>query len=174
MYLTNFNLDSGLDKIIEKIPKPEGAVPNFGLPKWKVWPLEAKIPMIPGPEDAYIFSRQKLGKKLWVQSKNAQFDLSDPYNYEIEYSYDSMHDDHLTRYFARENNIKHLLKSRLISKDLDAFCSLKDYNMYRKFLKKVYNDSINEELERQHNLKMEIRTLGFADMAAKKEIERQK
>lgn len=135
-------------------------------------PLECKIPMIAGPKDVCFLSRRKLGKKLWVQNKSAEFNLSDPCNYEMEFSYDSMHDEHLTRYFSRQSNVRRMMKLGFVTKDLDVKCSLKDYNMYRKFLKKLHSDSINQELKRREKLADERRVIELADYAAQKEIER--
>lgn len=65
-----------------------------------------------------------------------------------------------------------MMKLGFVTKDLDVKCSLKDYNMYRKFLKKLHSDSINQELKRREKLADERRVIELADYAAQKEIER--
>ena len=33
------------------------------LPQWLVWPLDSKLPMVPGPENVQLYTT-KLGKKV--------------------------------------------------------------------------------------------------------------
>ncbi|XP_012273351.1 fibrous sheath-interacting protein 2 [Orussus abietinus] len=170
--IVNLKKPSALSQVIKSVPQPKGAVPRFGLPKWKVMPLESKIPMIPGPEGAYSFTRQKVGKKLWMGFPDAEFNLNDPYGYEAKFSYASLHDEHLAPYFSRPNIIQHMVDLGFITKDLDAKCSLKDYNMYRKYLKKLHNDGINKELKRRMDFHGEKRILLMAEARAQAEAER--
>ena len=167
-------MDRSVDKIMERVPKPRGAVPNFGPQRWKFIPLESKIPMIPSAT-AYNLTRGKLGKNIWIgRRKNivGEFNLNDPCNYEIKMTYDSLHDHHLARYFSRKANIRRMLKLGFVTDNLDAKCSLKDYNMYRKYLKKLHNDSVNRELKRQPDLADEKRVIEFAEFAGQREIGR--
>ncbi|XP_026674317.1 fibrous sheath-interacting protein 2 [Ceratina calcarata] len=133
-------------------------------------PLESKIPMVPGPAGAYNFTRRKIGKELWISAPNAEFNLSDPYGYEIRWTYDSLHDKHLLPYFSRPNNLQHLIKSGFITKNLDAKCSLRDYNMYRRYLRKLHGDSIKTELNRKTRQSIEERAIQYAEEQAKKEV----
>ncbi|XP_043255370.1 fibrous sheath-interacting protein 2 [Colletes gigas] len=135
-------------------------------------PLESKIPMVPGPEGAYNFTRRKVGKELWIPAKDAEFNLSDPYSYEMELTYDSLHDRHLVPYFSRPNNIKHLIKAGLVTRSLDAKCSLRDYNMYRKYLRRLHCDSIKKELNRRSKWSTEERAIQYAQEQAEKEVKR--
>lgn len=152
------------------MPKPKGAVPNFGLPKWKSIPLESKIPLIPGPEDAYHFSRRKIGRKLYIASTDAEFDLTDPNHYDITFEYDSLHDRHLARYFSNKKNLSYLKKNGLITETLDAKCSMKEYNMYRKYLQKLHGNSVKRELWRRGEMENEARDLKVANAAAQKDF----
>ncbi|KAI4501942.1 hypothetical protein M0802_002624 [Mischocyttarus mexicanus] len=165
-----YNLIRALDKVIESIPKPKGAIPNFGLPKWKVMPLESKIPMVPGPEGAYNFTRRKIGKKLWTSSSDAEFNLNDPYCYEIKFTYDALHDEHLVPFFSKKNNIQHLLKVGLITSNLEGKCSLKDYNIYRKYLRNLHTDSIKRELREKTYIAHEKQVLEYAEEQAQNEM----
>ncbi|KZC06591.1 Fibrous sheath-interacting protein 2 [Dufourea novaeangliae] len=137
-------------------------------------PLESKIPMVPGPEGAYNFTRRKLGKELWIPAPDGDFNLNDPYCYEMELTYDSLHDKHLVPYFSRPNNIRHLLKAGLITKSLDAKCSLRDYNMYRKYLRKIHSDGIKKELNRSSKWSTEEAAIMYAEEQAQNEVRRLK
>ncbi|XP_033360562.1 fibrous sheath-interacting protein 2 [Bombus vosnesenskii] len=163
---------TALDKLFDSIPKPKGAVPEFGLPKWKVMPLESKIPMVPGPEGVYNFTRRKLGEELWISTPDAEFNLSDPYGYEIQWTYDSLHDKHLLPHFSKPNIIRHLIRSGFVTKNLDAKCSLKDYNMYRRYLRRLHCDSIKKELNRRTKQSIEERAILYAQEQAEKEVKR--
>ncbi|XP_018402263.1 PREDICTED: fibrous sheath-interacting protein 2 [Cyphomyrmex costatus] len=159
-----------LERLAETVPKPKGAVPKFGLPAWKMMPLEHKIPMIPGPKGAYSFTRQKVGKKLW--GPKLEFDLSDPYCHETKFLYEPLHDEHLFKFFSRPINQKCLQEADLITDDLDVKCSLHDYNEYRKYLRQVHADRIKRKLKRRNRFFVERRALRFAEDQARKEAEK--
>ncbi|TGZ45887.1 Fibrous sheath-interacting protein 2 [Temnothorax longispinosus] len=161
-----------LERFAETVPKPKGAVPGFGLPGWKMMPLEHKIPMIPGPKGAYSFTRRKVGKKLW--GPKLEFDLSDPYCHETKFPYEPLHDEHLFEFFSRPINQRCLLKADLITDGMDVKCSLRDYNGYRKYLRQVHADRIKRELRRRDRLFVERTALRFAEDQARKEAERLK
>lgn len=128
--------------------------------------------MIPGPKGSYNFTRQKLGRKLWVGSSDAQFNLNDPYNYEMEMRYDALHDEHMSEFFSRPVNIQRLIELELVTEQLDAKCNLRDYNMYRKYLRKLQCDSINKEIKRRMELFDEKRDLKMSQALAEKELKR--
>ncbi|XP_011170173.2 fibrous sheath-interacting protein 2 [Solenopsis invicta] len=161
-----------IERFAETVPKPKGAVPSFGLPGWKMMPLEHKIPMIAGPKGAYSFTRQKIGKKLW--GPKLEFDLNDPYCHETKFFYEPLHDEHLREFFSRPINLDRLLKADLITDDMDVKCSLRDYNAYRKYLRQVHADRIKRELRKKNRLFVEKRALSFAEDQARKEVERLK
>lgn len=166
-------LNRNLDRLAETIPKPKGATPEFGLPRWKKIPLEQKIPMIPGPKGAYNFTRRKIGRTLWTSSRSRiDFDLSDPYCREIRFPYEPLHDKHLCEFFSRPSNLKCLLKADLITKDMDVKCSLRDYNAYRKYLRKIHTERIKKELKKRNRLFVERTALRFAEDQARKEAKK--
>ena len=37
------------------------------LPTWLVWPLDSKLPMVPGPQNVQLYTT-KLGEKVWSVS----------------------------------------------------------------------------------------------------------
>lgn len=159
--------------LAETVAKPKGAVPKFGLPKWKAMSLEHKIPMIPNaPKDAYNFTRCKLGEKLWVARPKAEFDLSDPYLRQTSFAYEPLHDKHLLGYFSKPANIKFLLRADFITDDMRVKCTLRDYNTYRKYLRQIHVNSVKGELRRRNRLFVEQRALGRADDLARKAAKR--
>ncbi|XP_072754977.1 uncharacterized protein [Anoplolepis gracilipes] len=136
-------------------------------------PLEHKIPMIPGPKDAYNFTRRKVGKNLWeMDGPRLEFDLNDPYCHEYGFSYEPLHDKYLHDFFHRPANLKCLLKAGLITVNMDVKCSLSEYNAYRKYLRKIHTDRIRRELKRRNCLFIESRALRFAEDQARKEAKR--
>ncbi|XP_011697111.1 PREDICTED: fibrous sheath-interacting protein 2 isoform X2 [Wasmannia auropunctata] len=161
-----------IERLAETVSKPKDAVPKFGLPGWKMMPLEHKIPMIPGPKGAYSLVRRKVGKKLWGQK--LEFDLSDPYCHETKFPYEPLHDEHLLEFFYRPINRKRLLKADLITDDMHVKCTLRDYNEYRKYLRQVHADRVNRELRKRNGLFGEKRALRFAEEQARNEAERLK
>lgn len=153
--------------------KPKGAIPKFGLPKWKLMPLDSKLPTVPGPKDAYYFTCKKLGQQLYSGSKNVDFNLNDPYNYEINYYlYNSLHDKYLSDYFNKENNFKCLIERGFVKNNLDVVCTAKEYNMYRKYLKYLHSDAIKKEMDRRDEIRKDQLVLDRAEIQAKKDIER--
>ncbi|XP_070523692.1 fibrous sheath-interacting protein 2 isoform X3 [Cardiocondyla obscurior] len=159
-------------RFTETVPKPKGSVPKYGLPGWKLMPLEHKIPMVPGPKAAYNFTRCKVGKKLW--RPKLEFDLSDPYCRSTKFSYEPLHDEHLAHFFSRPNNLNYLLKVDLITSDMNVKCSLRDYNEYRKYLRQVHADYIKRELRKRDRLIVERMALNFAEKQARKEVKKLK
>lgn len=161
-----------MDVLAETIPKPKGAVPMFGLPKWKTMPLENKIPMVPGPKNAYNLARRKVGKKLWTEEPRIEFDLNDPYCYKTKFLYDPLHDKHLSEFFSKPNNIKRLLKADLITNNMDVKCSLRDYNAFRQYLKNIHIDDIQRELKKRNRRSIEERTIYYAEDQARKQAKK--
>ncbi|XP_066586436.1 golgin subfamily A member 6-like protein 1 [Prorops nasuta] len=135
-------------------------------------PLESKIPFVRGPEGSYNFSRQKLGKKLWIASREGDFNLGDPNCYDFKIEYDPLHDENLRVFFSKPENIQPLIKGGLITEKLDAKCSLKEYNNYRKLLRNVHCDSVRKRLKEQFGVLDEERALKYTDEQAQKEVER--
>ena len=134
--------------------------------------MESKIPMISGPKNVYNFTRQKLGKKLWIGSSDAEFNISDPCNYEMQFQYEAFHDEHLRNFFKRPVNNQRMIKLGFVTKEMDAKCSVRDYNMYRKYLKKLHDDSVIKELKRQAELNLEEKVIKFAEDKTKNYMER--
>lgn len=136
-------------------------------------PLEQKVPMIPGPKDAYNLTRCKVGRKLWTtDGLKMDFDLSDPYCRETGFPYEALHDQHLLEFFSKPINLECLLKADLITKDMDAKCTLSEYNAYRKYLRNIHAARVGKELRRRDRLSTEKRALQYAEEQACKEVKR--
>ncbi|RLU19944.1 hypothetical protein DMN91_008503 [Ooceraea biroi] len=136
-------------------------------------PLERKIPMIPGPKDAYNLTRCKVGEKVWAtDGPRMDFDPSDPCCRETRFSYEALHDQHLLRFFSKPTYRRCLLRASLITKDMDVKCSLREYNAYRKYLRKIYANRIGKELRKRDRLSVERRALRYAEEQARNKAER--
>jgi len=135
--------------------------------------LERKIPMIPAPKDAYNLTRCKVGKKLWtIDGPKLDFDLSDPYHYETQFSYEALHDRHLLGFFTRPINMRYLLKAGLITEDMSVKCSLYEYNVYRQYLRKIHGNRVGKELRKRDCLSAERRILRHAEEQARQQVDR--
>lgn len=161
-----------LDEIVKKIPKPKEAVPKFGLPKWKLLPLEKKIPLIPSPPYANDFTRQKIGKQLFKESKKIEFNLNDPHMIDVKFPYNSLHDRYLKCYFDNDKVINLMIKNGFLTKNLDVKCTIKEYNNYRKYLSNLEKDDVKKILKHKAQLDDDKRIIDYADKIAQKDIER--
>jgi len=136
-------------------------------------PLERKVPMIPGPKDAYNLTRCKVGKRLWtIDGPKLDFDLTDPYHRETYFPYEALHDRHLLAFFNRPNNMRYLLKAGFITEDMGVKCSLYEYNAYRQYLRKIQADRIAKELRERDRLLAERRILRNAEEQARQQVHR--
>ncbi|XP_025158174.1 fibrous sheath-interacting protein 2 [Harpegnathos saltator] len=159
-----------MDALAETVAKPKDAVLKFGLPKWKAMSLAQKIPVMPGaPKDTYKFTRRRLGLRLWAARPRVDFDLSDPYCRETTFAYEPLHDKHLLGFFSKPAVVKRLLKADLITDDMHVRCTLREYNAYREYLRKIHVKSIGRELRRRNRLFVEQRALRRADDQARRE-----
>lgn len=135
--------------------------------------LEHKIPVIPNaPKDVYNLTRCKLGKKLWAVRPTAEFDLNDPHFRETNFAYEPLHDKHLLGYFSKPANMKYLLSADLITEDMHVKCTLRDYNAYRQYLRKLYVDDIRRELRRANRLSVERGALRRANDQARQKAQK--
>lgn len=166
-----------LDKILNAVPKPKGAVPDFGLPKWKFLPMDAKIPLVPGLGSIYTLSRRKLGRGLWTTTESPmqprrrrQFDSAG--GGRESFQYNALHDGNLAKFFLRPLMLEHLMKMNLVTEKLDVRCSFKEYNDYRAYLREFHGENVCRELDREAGLSRETRTLALAERGARKDAKR--
>ncbi|XP_054279193.1 putative leucine-rich repeat-containing protein DDB_G0290503 [Macrosteles quadrilineatus] len=156
------------------VPRPRGARVPGGLPLWETAPLNAKLPLMSGPDGPLVFTRGKLGVKLWKSSPGVTFELSDPYNNEVKFDYESVHDHHLRAWLRNPKNLQVLKKQGLVVPQLRATCSVDQYNNYRHFLYKLYSNSLRNDIEQKENLAKEKLMVGKAIENAEKEAARLK
>ncbi|XP_026319394.1 uncharacterized protein LOC113229918 [Hyposmocoma kahamanoa] len=140
-----------LKKVIDSVPKPSRAVPKNGLPYWFRMGLESKLPVPKMPVGKIIFSRGKIGEDvrrvgLGFDGPRPQFDLSDPYCYNVSYDYVPLHDPHLAPHFRQAPAKNRMTMLGFCTKDGRAVCSLKEFNQYRKYLYNRFMDRIHVEM----------------------------
>ena len=61
--LTSYRRDNPLEKIKKRL-EPKRTLPVGALPQWEALPLDKKIPAVPAPEGAVIFTRGKLAQPV--------------------------------------------------------------------------------------------------------------
>nr|CAD7200380.1 unnamed protein product [Timema douglasi] len=158
-----------VDDLYKAVPKPAGGVPKHGLPIWSDLLLDAKLPVIKAPKGALVFSRGKVGEKLWRRPAAQDFNLYDPNGYEVTYHYDALHDGNLRRLLAQEGLQRRLKELGLMTDNGEAVCSLKQLNEYRRYLKRLHLDSLNQERQHRDELERERQILENAQKYADKE-----
>ncbi|KAJ8664902.1 hypothetical protein QAD02_006564 [Eretmocerus hayati] len=163
-----------LEKLKDSVPLPDGAIPTFGLPKWKHMPLEAKIPMVAGLR--YVLTRRKIGQKLRVDFVDSKrFDTSDPYNRDAPLAYEGLHDPHLQRFFNEAVHVRDaIIKNGLVTEDLDVTCNLREYNAYRSYLRMIHGKYIRKELENRDETLKERLMLELVQKMTEKKNDRLK
>ncbi|CAG7703888.1 unnamed protein product [Allacma fusca] len=134
---------SNIDKIRESIPYPCEAVPKTHLPTWPDLPLYSKIPSVPAPPGAIMFSRGCLAKPL-IRS-NKTFILSDPWHKQRipTNEYNALHDEHADNYLQKPKIRKLLLQQGLIDNNADVICSQKEFNRFRQYLATLHTDQLS-------------------------------
>uniref|UniRef100_A0A1B6DRN8 Uncharacterized protein n=1 Tax=Clastoptera arizonana TaxID=38151 RepID=A0A1B6DRN8_9HEMI len=148
-YFDILTLKPDSSDVVKSVPKPKEALVKNGLPKWNNSTLDTKLPLLPGPNGPFVFSRGKLGKNLWKNKVQSEFTLNDPNGYEVTFEYEPAHDKHLKRWFAVTNNQKYLLKNDIVTENLDVKCSVKQYNEYRKYLHRIHSNQVCKEMKQK-------------------------
>ncbi|XP_060070787.1 uncharacterized protein LOC132550712 [Ylistrum balloti] len=121
-------------KIVEK----ETCLPaGDGLPSWTTLPLDAKFPMVPNPKGSMVFCSTNLCQTKHKSSRHYDFDLSDPYCHVFSNDYHPLHDRHLRNHFNQPQMRRHLLKNDFLTDDNKVVCTLKEFNRYRQYLRRV-------------------------------------
>ncbi|CAG2056244.1 unnamed protein product [Timema podura] len=107
--------------------------------------------------------------QLWRRPAAQNFNLYDPNGYEVTYHYDALHDGNLRRLLAQEGLQRRLKELGLITDNGEAVCSLKQLNEYRRYLKRLHLDSLNQERQHRDELERERQILENAQRYADKE-----
>ncbi|KAG8226522.1 hypothetical protein J437_LFUL006912 [Ladona fulva] len=144
-------------ELLNSVPKPKGSIPKNSLPDWTIMDLEQKLPMVKAPDNLLIYSRD--------------FVLDDPYCLDVSLAYDPLHDRHLRNFFLNERNMKRVKELGLVNENGNAICSLKSFNEYRRYLKRVHMDLVKKERERREQLDKERRDIEKAKKYAERDAE---
>ncbi|XP_033752361.1 uncharacterized protein LOC117336092 isoform X2 [Pecten maximus] len=121
-----------------KIAEKEKCLPaGDGLPSWTTLPLDAKFPMVPNPKGSMVFCSTNLCETKHKSSRHYDFDLSDPYCHVFSNDYHPLHDRHLRNHFSQPQMRRHLLKNDFLTDDNKVVCTLKEFNRYRQYLRRV-------------------------------------
>ncbi|XP_055599242.1 uncharacterized protein LOC129748607 [Uranotaenia lowii] len=132
-------------KLLESIPKPEGALPKHGgIPQWKHLSLDQKLPANACPIHPPQFFRGHLGEFLWTKPDDYGFDLTDPLEHDVSFRYVEMSDPNLEIIF-RDEKLKNILRERKFINERDEIiCSLRQFNRLRYYLWKLHKHEIKK------------------------------
>nr|XP_039251320.1 fibrous sheath-interacting protein 2-like isoform X1 [Styela clava] len=133
-----------------------------GRPNVEDVPLCAKLPMIPG--NKLLLYTTNLCEKLHRPS--CDFDRTYPSDVYVSNEYRCLHDPHLRSFFLdRPAMRRRLRKNNYITPEQKVICSLREYNLYRQYLKHLSIEYLNKkyleqyEKERQKNKEEAARTI---------------
>lgn len=128
------------NSINEKVPQPKHDLPEYCPPCWNIVPLQQKVPIIQSPQNENLY-RKKIGEQLFRRD-GADFDLDDPYMYNISYQYEALHDPALKKHFQHPALMRKLRDHHAIGEQGEVYCTLKDYNDFRRFLSTRHLDNV--------------------------------
>ncbi|XP_025087094.1 uncharacterized protein LOC112559854 isoform X2 [Pomacea canaliculata] len=98
-------------------------------------PLMKKVPMFPAPTGCLELYTSKIGHQAYINKKRHGFDLTDPYNYNIDWSYNITQDPHMLHVIRTPAMMKRLKELGQITNDERVRCTLKQFNNFRAYLK---------------------------------------
>lgn len=156
-----------ISHILDKVPKPKRAIPINAPAEWQKLSLDALIPMYKFPAKTTVFSRNKIGKEIYSSAGN-DFDLSDPYCQTVSFDYNPLHDHCLKSFYQRDGYIKHFIENGSITDTHEVRCTLKQFNEYRRFLKRLYLNDVNRERGRHDEYHMDRRRFEFIEKLTRK------
>ncbi|XP_065665826.1 uncharacterized protein LOC100215779 isoform X4 [Hydra vulgaris] len=111
--------------------------------------LDRKVPYLHGPPDSVVvLFTTKVGTKRFQVPSKAEFDLRDPSRPPLQYNF--LHDNHLTKYLMNPCVKRRLLKKGLLTKEGDVKCTIKEFNEYRQWIRKLKLDVIEKEWRMSH------------------------
>lgn len=162
--------DTQLSRLLNEVPPPRRAVPANAPEEWHGLPLDRMMPMYEWPADTVLFSRNKIAKAIY-SSAGADFDLYDPYCHTVSYEYEPLHDHNLRRQFKQKKTRQLLRDKGMISDTGDVICTLKQFNEYRRFLKRLYIMQVNRVRAEQDGENVDRMNFSNAERRAKKNLE---
>ncbi|XP_066304427.1 serine-rich adhesin for platelets-like [Branchiostoma lanceolatum] len=122
---------------------------ELSLSEWMNYPLDTKMPLIPGIEKAMVLYTTDLGERLHARPNDHDFDLTDPCGHQMSTEYNLLHDPHLKPFYSFPGVKQRLVRNGFITQDGKVLCTLKEFNQYRQYLRKISLDYYNNERRRQ-------------------------
>ncbi|XP_019626668.1 PREDICTED: microtubule-associated protein futsch-like [Branchiostoma belcheri] len=122
---------------------------DVSLPEWMNYSLDTKMPLIPGIEKAMVLYTTNLGERLHARPDDHDFDLTDPCGHQMSTEYSLLHDPHLKPFYSSPRVKHRLVKNGFITEDGKVLCTLKEFNQYRQYLRKISLDHYRNERRRQ-------------------------
>ncbi|XP_060851645.1 uncharacterized protein LOC132930004 [Rhopalosiphum padi] len=161
---------TAVSKFRDSVPRPNYRPLKNYLPSWESRKFDEKIPMYHGytPSGPIVFHRGLMGKDPFQSDNKLSFVLNN--SYDISHRYNPLHDPHLKHWVNSPINRKFLEKQGLITEDKDVICSLREYNEYRRFLLRVYNDSITREIKLKNAENEDREKIAIANFNHRKEL----
>lgn len=117
---------------------PAAGIPPGSLPKCATLPLDTKLPMVAGPKGSVKLFTTNLGERIHLSSQNLDFDLTDPYSMLMTNGYKPLHDPHLRALIKSPYMRRRLRKGGFITRDGKVLCTLKEFNEWRQYLRKIH------------------------------------
>jgi len=109
-----------------------------------------------------------MGKNPFESDRKLNFELNNSYG--ISHTYNPLHDPHLKNWVNSLINRAFLQRQGLITEDKDVICRLTEYNEYRRFLLRIYNDTITRTLEIENAENEDRKRIEIANFNHKKEL----
>lgn len=147
--------------IAKVIPEPHYDLPEYFPPGYELIKLNRKAPMINMPHTKSIYFRKCISKPLY-HKENDVFDINDPYMNNISYPYEPLHDPALKRYFQQSQISKKLKKNGNLGRNNEVYCSLKEYNNYRRFLYDCHTNQIDKIRQIVDEREQDFRNVKYA------------
>ncbi|XP_066912328.1 titin homolog [Clytia hemisphaerica] len=111
--------------------------------------LYRKVPVVPCPTDVVQLSTTKLGTKRYPVPPHTEFDVTNINVPASEYNF--LHDPHLKDYLNSPLVRKRLYEKGLITKAGYVKCTIKEFNDYRQWVRKLKLDAIDQDWHLQKN-----------------------
>jgi len=105
--------------------------------------LSRKVAVIPCPTDVVNLSTTKLGTRRFPVPPHAEFDVTNPNMPPIGYNF--LHDPHLKEYLNSPLVRNRLHEKGLITRQGYVKCTIKEFNDYRQWIRKLKLDAIDQD-----------------------------
>ncbi|XP_071790337.1 uncharacterized protein [Asterias amurensis] len=115
------------------------------IPAWMLnTPMYSKLPMIPAPKGKITLYTTGLGEKLYRSPSDLDFDPSaEGLNSQgLNSQYRCLHDPHLKTHYNQSASFKDLVKKKFITPEGKVVCTLKEFNEYHQYLKRIHIEKL--------------------------------